>query len=89
MTHIFLETDRLLLRRFAADDVDNLTGLDGDPEVMRFITDDRTTPREEIEKDLVPAFLSYYERYDGYGFWPAIEKASGDFLAVPLPAGTR
>jgi hypothetical protein len=86
MTHIFLETDRLLLRRF----MDNLTGLDGDPEVMRFITGGRTTPREEIEKDLVPAFLSYYERYDGYGFWAAIEKASGDFPGlVPLPAGTR
>ena len=80
MTHIFLETDRLLLRRFTADDVDNLTGLDGDPEVMRFITGGRTTPPEEIEKDLVPAFLSYYERYDGYGFWAAIEKANGDFL---------
>ena len=46
--------------------MDNLTGLDGDPAVMRFITGGRTTPPEEIEKDLVPAFLSYYERYDGY-----------------------
>ncbi len=35
---IFLETERLVLRRFTGDDVDNLVELDSDPEVMRFIT---------------------------------------------------
>jgi RimJ/RimL family protein N-acetyltransferase len=34
---IFLETERLVLRRFTEDDVDNLVELDSDPEVMRFI----------------------------------------------------
>jgi integrase len=32
---IFLETDRLTLRRFTADDVDNLFDLNRDPQVMR------------------------------------------------------
>lgn len=77
---IFLETERLLLRRFTMADVDNLVALDGDPAVMRFITGGRGTPREEIERDVLPAFLSYYERFAGYGFWAAIEKASGEFL---------
>jgi RimJ/RimL family protein N-acetyltransferase len=77
---VFLETDRLILRRFTGADVDNLVGLDSDPEVMRFITGGVPTSREEIENDFLPAFLSYYERFDGYGFWAAIEKATGDFL---------
>jgi RimJ/RimL family protein N-acetyltransferase len=77
---IFLETGRLTLRRFTVDDLDNLVALDGDPEVMHFITGGRTTSREELETDFLPAFLSYYERFDGYGFWAAIEKSSGDFL---------
>ncbi len=77
---VFLETDRLILRRFTADDVDNLVALDGDPEVMRFITGGRATPRDEIENDTMPAFLSSYERFAGYGFWAAVEKASGEFL---------
>lgn len=76
----FLETDRLLLRRFTPHDVDNLVELDSDPEVMRFINGGRPTPREEIEDDVLPAFLAYYERFASYGFWAAEEKATGEFL---------
>lgn len=77
---VFLETDRLVLRRFTLDDVGNLAGLDADPEVMRFVNGGIPTSREEIETEFLPAFLSYYQRYRGYGFWAAIEKPTGDFL---------
>jgi len=33
--NIFLETERLILRRFSIDNVDHIATLDGDPEVMR------------------------------------------------------
>jgi RimJ/RimL family protein N-acetyltransferase len=77
---VLLETERLTLRQFTPDDVDNLVELDSDPEVMRYINGGRATPREEIERRELPAFLEYYARSDGYGFWAAIEKASGDFI---------
>jgi RimJ/RimL family protein N-acetyltransferase len=77
---VFLATERLVLRRFTADDVDNLVELDGDPEVMRFITGGRTTSRADIQDDFLPAFLGYYDRYPGYGFWAAVERSTGDFL---------
>jgi RimJ/RimL family protein N-acetyltransferase len=77
---VFLETKRLMLRRFTADDIDNLVELDGDPHVMRYINGGRATPREEIENAVLPRLLAYYERYEGYGFWAAVEKATGDFL---------
>jgi RimJ/RimL family protein N-acetyltransferase len=77
---VFLETDRLVLRRFTVDDADNLLGLDSDPEVMHFVTGGRPTRREEIVTDILPAFLGYYERFAGYGFWAAIEKSTGDFV---------
>ena len=77
---VFLETDRLLLRRFTTDDVGNLVELDGDPDVMRFITGGRPTPREAVRDDVLPAFLDYYRRFAGYGFWAAIEKSTGGFL---------
>jgi RimJ/RimL family protein N-acetyltransferase len=79
-TELFLETDRLVLRRFTEADVDLLVELDGDPEVMRYITGGRPTPREEIEHDILPAFLSYYDRFAGYGFWAAVERCTGEFL---------
>jgi RimJ/RimL family protein N-acetyltransferase len=77
---VFLETERLLLRRFTEADVDNLFDLDSDPAVMRFVNGGIPTPREVIEDDILPSFLGYYERFAGYGFWAAIEKASGEFL---------
>jgi RimJ/RimL family protein N-acetyltransferase len=77
---VFLETERLILRRFTADDVDLLVELDSDPEVMRYITGGLPTSREEIENDMLPGWLSYYERFAGFGFWAVIEKSSGDFL---------
>jgi RimJ/RimL family protein N-acetyltransferase len=78
--HVFLETDRLVLRRFTTADADNLAELDADPDVMRFVSGGAPTSREEIENEILPAFLGYYQRYQEYGFWAAIERSSGDFL---------
>lgn len=77
---VFLETERLALRRFTADDVDDLFELDNDPEVMRYLTGGRVTTRDRIRDETLPRFLHYYERSDGFGFWAAIEKSSGEFL---------
>jgi len=64
---VFLETERLVLRRLTVADVDNLVSLDADPDVMRYVTGGIPTPREEVEKEALPAFLGYYERFEGYG----------------------
>jgi RimJ/RimL family protein N-acetyltransferase len=77
---IVLETERLVLRRFTEDDVENLVELDSDPEVMRFINGGRPTPREEVETVILPRLLAYYERGDGYGVWAAAEKSTGEFV---------
>src|SRR4051794_2605418 len=54
----YLRTERLVLRRFTTDDADLLAELDSDPEVMRYITGGRATPRDEIVNEVLPAFLS-------------------------------
>src|SRR6266566_4558022 len=77
---VFLETERLVLRRFTEADVDHLFDLDSDPEVMRFLTGGTPTPREVIQNDILPAFLRSYERFPGFGMWAATEKARGEFL---------
>jgi RimJ/RimL family protein N-acetyltransferase len=87
--HVYLETERLILRRFTPDDVDLATALDADPAVMRYLSGGRPTPREEIRDDYLPAWLAYYERGDRYGFWAAVEKETGTFVGWfhlrPLP----
>ena len=77
---VYLETERLVLRRFTEADVDNLFELDSDPEVMRFLTGGKPTPREVIRNETLPRILHYYERFKGFGFWAAIEKTSEEFL---------
>ena len=75
-----LETQRLVLRRFTGDDVDLLVELDSDPSVMRFITGGLTTPRSEIEQEVLPAFLRHYARWPAWGFFAIEERVSGTFL---------
>jgi RimJ/RimL family protein N-acetyltransferase len=75
-----LETDRLRLRAFTSEDVENLLDLDADPEVVHYITGGAATPREEVVNEILPAFLRYPESPSGYGFWAAEEKATGAFL---------
>lgn len=77
---VFLETERLLLRRFTEADADNLFALDGDPAVMRFLSGGAATPRDVIQNKILPRFLSSYERYAGFGYWAAIEKSTSYFL---------
>ncbi|HYB02005.1 MAG TPA: GNAT family N-acetyltransferase [Ktedonobacteraceae bacterium] len=77
---VFLETERMVLRRFTAHDVDHLVDLDNDPEVMRFLTGGRPTPREVIQKDILPAFIRSYEPVHGLGVFAAVDKESGEFL---------
>jgi RimJ/RimL family protein N-acetyltransferase len=70
----------MLLRRFTDADADNLVELDADPDVMRFINGGRPTPRDVIERETLPRFIQYYDRFEGYGFRAAIDKATGHFL---------
>ena len=80
VVNVFLETERLWLRRLEQDDVEHLVELDSDPQVMRFINGGRATTRCEIENEVLPAFLGHYERYAGLGFWAVEEKSTGRFV---------
>ena len=76
----FLETDRLVLRGFTEADAGHLYELNGDHDVMWFLSGGEPTPREEVRDRIIPFFLSFYERYEGLGFWAAETRAAGDFL---------
>jgi RimJ/RimL family protein N-acetyltransferase len=77
---IFLETERLILRRLTLDDAANLYELDNDPDVMRFINGGQPADYEVIRMQTLPRFLACYDEYAAYGFWAAIEKSSGEFI---------
>jgi RimJ/RimL family protein N-acetyltransferase len=75
-----IETRRLILRRFGEADLENLVALDADPEVMRFLNGGIPTPREVIRSQVLPRFMQLHAGHSGFGYWAAIEKATGEFL---------
>jgi RimJ/RimL family protein N-acetyltransferase len=79
-THIILKTPRLVIRQFTEDDADNLFNLNSDPEVMRYLTGGRPTPRGEIRDQIIPFHLGVYDRLDRLGTWAAESAASREFL---------
>ncbi|WP_063764329.1 GNAT family N-acetyltransferase [Kitasatospora purpeofusca] len=76
----FLTTERLVLRRFTAADVDALVELDSDPEVTRYLTGGRPTPRAVVEDTLLPLYFDHYRRFGDLGWWAAEEREGGAFL---------
>ena len=75
----FLETDRLRLHPLTEEDAAALLALDGDPEVMRYLTGRPTSP-ETLRTHVLPKMLRHYDCWDERGFWAARARGSGEFL---------
>ncbi len=48
-----------------------------------------STSRDQIENEVLPAFLGYYQRYEGFGFWAAAEKTTGNSWAGSISGRAR
>ena len=75
-TDFVLETERLILRRLRADDVDAILAVIGDPIAMQYFprTYDRKDAEEWIERNL----RRYAEH--GHGIYAVVLKTSGDVI---------
>lgn len=92
LVDIYLETDRLALRRFTADDANLLIELDSDPAVMRYLTGGEPTAPEVVRTRHLPNILAGYEKWGGnFGLFAAHEKDGGAFIGWfilrPEPGG--
>ena len=77
----YLETERLSLRRFTAEDADLLIELDSDPAVMRYLSGGKPTAPELVRERILPNILGGYERWGGdLGLFAAHEKDGGAFI---------
>jgi len=73
-----VETDRLLMRRLVASDLDDLYALYRDPEIRRYFPEGTLTldeAREELEW-----FLNGHPDHPALGLWATIHKPSGTFI---------
>ena len=78
--HILLETERLRLRRFTPADADLLVDLDSDPQVMRYITYGKPTPRTAYVETYLPRWCAIYEAQPELGYFAAERRDTGEFL---------
>jgi RimJ/RimL family protein N-acetyltransferase len=73
-----LETDRLLLREFVIDDVEDFFRMVSEPDVTRFTGDDCQT-LEQAKRRLEDGPFRDYRKY-GYGRWAAVSKPTGTVI---------
>jgi RimJ/RimL family protein N-acetyltransferase len=73
-----LETPRLLLRPFRAEDLDPYAALCADPEVMRFVGDRSVLSREDAWRQM--AMLAGHWHLRGFGMWAVEERSTGAFV---------
>jgi RimJ/RimL family protein N-acetyltransferase len=90
----YLETERLALRRFTADDADLLIELDSDPAVMRYLTGGEATAPEAVRERHLPSIVDGYAKWGGeLGLFAAYERDGGAFVGWfclrPEPDGPR
>jgi ribosomal-protein-alanine N-acetyltransferase len=71
-----IETERLVLRPFRQDDLDDLFAILGDAETMRFYP--RPYTREEVE-GWIRRNLERFEE-SGWGLWAILDKGTDEFL---------
>jgi RimJ/RimL family protein N-acetyltransferase len=75
MTIPTLETERLLLRPWRPEDIDEYAAIVANPEVMRFLGDGKPLSRPDAWRQL--AMLAGHWSLRGYGFWAVEERATG------------
>ena len=71
-----LETERLVLRPYELDDLDDLAPILGDPETMQYYPAPFT---REKSQEWIEANLERYAS-DGFGLWAIESKDTGEFL---------
>jgi RimJ/RimL family protein N-acetyltransferase len=76
---VFLETERLVLRRLVPADAELLFELDSDPEVQRYV---HAGPPDlgRIREEVLPRMSAYYGQHRDLGFWAAEEKPTRAFV---------
>ena len=73
-----IETQRLLLRMFRPEDLDELARLFSDPQVMKYVGDGQPVNREEADKAL-QSIIRHWQTH-GFGRWCVVDKQTREFI---------
>ena len=75
---VILETKRMILRKFEAEDLEGMWELDSDPEVHRYLGNDPITDKNFL-KGVIQSLQTQYAE-NGIARWAVINKETGEFM---------
>ena len=76
----YLKTERFYLREFSLADVEDLTLLDSDPDVMKWVTNGKTNNVNIIKQRVEDTIKKMQEFEHKYGFWIAKDNQTDEFI---------
>ncbi len=82
-----LETERLIIREFKEEDLDELAPILADPDVMEFSSSGPLS-RDEAQTYLQQRILDHYKEH-GYGFWAIVSKKTKKIIGLAGPLRQR
>jgi len=78
--HLLIRTERIYLKKFRKKIGDLLYQLNGDPDVMKYITLGVPMTIEEVTKKSIPRILKSYHSHPGFGIFAAYLKPSDEYI---------
>lgn len=77
---LVLKTKRIYLKKFTSKDITNVYELDGDSDVMKYITLGKARTVKQVQEKVFPRILSSYSINNKYGIFAAYLIDSDDFI---------
>ena len=77
---LIIETERIELKKFSKNDINLLFELDGDSDVMKYLTLGKAKTIDEVKKESMPRILKSYANGINYGIFPAYLKHNNTYI---------
>ena len=75
-----IKTERIELKKFSKNDTNLLFELDGDSDVMEYLSLGKAKTIDEVKKESMPRILKSYTNGINYGIFPAYLKSNNTYI---------
>ena len=77
---LIIKTERIELKKISKNDINLLYDLDGDSDVMKYLTLGKAKTIDEVKKESMPRILKSYTNGSNYGIFPAYLKDNNTYI---------
>ena len=75
-----IKTERIELKKFSKSDISLIYELDGDSDVMKYLSLSKPKTLDEVTKESMPRILKSYTNGDNYGIFAAYLKSNNTYI---------